>query len=99
MVKLHLELEGDVGEVVRVLRRIGGGDNADGEVRDRPRPAPTGGENSGWGCCFGFGDNGNYCNVAARPLDGRSWLPTLRRVWTSWPERVMFPSVAGGEKG
>ena len=39
MVKLHLELEGDVGEVVRVLRRIGGGDNADGEVRDGPRPA------------------------------------------------------------
>ena len=30
-----------MGEVVRVLRRIGGGDNADGEVRDGPRPAPT----------------------------------------------------------
>ena len=42
MVKLHLELEGDVGEVVRVLRRLGGGGNADGEVRDGPRPAPTG---------------------------------------------------------
>ena len=41
MVKLHLELEGDVGEVVRVLRRIGGGDHAGGEVRDGPRPAPT----------------------------------------------------------
>ena len=41
MVKLHLELEGEVGEVVRVLRRIGGGGNADGEVRDGPRPAPT----------------------------------------------------------
>ena len=41
MVKLHLELEGDVGEVVLVLRRIGGGDNVDGEVRDGPRPAPT----------------------------------------------------------
>ena len=27
--------------MVRVLRRIGGGDNADGEVRDGPRPAPT----------------------------------------------------------
>ena len=39
MVKLHLELEGEVGEVVLVLRRIGGGDNADGEVRDGPRPA------------------------------------------------------------
>ena len=42
MVKLHLELEGDVGEVVRVLRRLGGGDNADGEVRDGPGLAPTG---------------------------------------------------------
>ena len=42
MVKLHLELEGEVGEVVRVLRRIGGGDNADGEVRDGAPPAPTG---------------------------------------------------------
>ena len=41
MVKLHLELEGDVGEVVRVLRRLGGGDNAGGEVRDGPRHAPT----------------------------------------------------------
>ena len=39
MVKLHLELEGEVGEVVRVLRRIGGGDNADGEVRDGAPPA------------------------------------------------------------
>ena len=41
MVKLHLELEGDVGEVVLVLRRIGGGDNEDGEVRDGLRFAPT----------------------------------------------------------
>ena len=41
MVKLHLELEGEVGEVVRALRRIGGGGNADGEVRDGPSPAPT----------------------------------------------------------
>ena len=41
MVKLHLELEGDVGEVFRVLRRLGGGGNEDGEVRDGPRPAPA----------------------------------------------------------
>ena len=41
MVKLHLELEGDVGEVFRVLRRLGGGDNADGEVRNGPRPVPA----------------------------------------------------------
>ena len=41
MVKLHLELEGEVGEVVRVLRRLGGGDKEGGEVRDGPRLAPT----------------------------------------------------------
>ena len=41
MVKLHLELEGDVGEVVRVLRRLGGGDREGGEVRDGPRLVPT----------------------------------------------------------
>ena len=41
MVKLHLELEGDVEEVFRVLRHLGGGDNAGGEVRDGPRPAPA----------------------------------------------------------
>ena len=39
--RLHLELEGDVGEVVRALRRIGGGDNEGGEIRDGPRPAPA----------------------------------------------------------
>ena len=70
MVKLHLELEGEVGEVVRVLRRIGGGDNADGEVRDGPRPAPTGERASAVGHCSGAGDNGNFCSVGARPLDG-----------------------------
>ena len=41
MVKLHLELEGDVGEVVRVLRRLGGGDREGGEVRDGPSLVPT----------------------------------------------------------
>ena len=41
MVKLHLELEGEVGEVFRVLRRLGDGDNEGGEVRDGPRPAPA----------------------------------------------------------
>ena len=64
MVKLHLELEGDVGEVVRVLRRIGGGDNAGGEVRDGPRPALAEERTSGqtgdvqlWA-----GDNGSFCS-------------------------------------
>ena len=41
MVKLHLELEGEVGEVVRVLRRLGGGGSEDGEVPDGPRLAPA----------------------------------------------------------
>ena len=41
MVKLHLELKGDVGEVVHALRRLGGGDREGGEVRDGPRLAPT----------------------------------------------------------
>ena len=52
MVKLHLELEGDVGEVVRVLRRIGGGDNEGGEVRDGPRPALAEERNIGGGTLF-----------------------------------------------
>ena len=41
MVKLHLELEGEVPEVIWALRRIGGGDNESGEVRDGLRPAPV----------------------------------------------------------
>ena len=48
MVKLHLELEGDVGEVFRVLRRLGGGDNADGEVRNGPRPPQRRREHRRW---------------------------------------------------
>ena len=70
MVKLHLELEGDVGEVVLVLRRIGGGDNEGRRGSGWPAPGPNGGENSGGGHCSGAGDNGNFCSVAARPLDG-----------------------------
>ena len=69
MVKLHLELEGDVGEVVLVLRRIGGGDNAGGEVPVWAAPCPNGGESIGGGHCSGAGDNGNFCSVVARPLD------------------------------
>ena len=41
MVKLHLELEGEVGEVIRVLRRLGGGGSEDGEVPDGPRLVPA----------------------------------------------------------
>ena len=86
MVKLHLELEGEVGEVVRVLRRIGGGDNEGGEVRDGPSSCPNGGESVGCGHCSGAGDNGNFCNVGCPATGRRSWLPTSRRAWTSWPD-------------
>ena len=40
MVKLHLELEGDVGEVVRVLRRIGGARPLDGGAGCRLHVGP-----------------------------------------------------------
>ena len=70
MVKLHLELEGEVGEVVRVLRPH----RRWGQRRRRgsgwAAPCPNGGENIGCGHCSGAGDNGNFCNVGARPLDG-----------------------------
>ena len=84
MVKLHLELEGEVDEVVRVLRRIGGGDNEDGEVRDGPRPAPTGERTSAVDTVPERGQRQllqRWRQAAGR----RSWLPTSRRVWTSWP--------------
>ena len=70
MVKLHLELEGEVGEVVRVLRRIGGGDNGRRRGSGWAAPCPNGGESIGWGHCSGARDNGNFCSVASRPLDG-----------------------------
>ncbi len=47
--KLHLELEGDVGGVLRALRRIGGGNYAGGEVRDGPHSPPTAGRTSAAG--------------------------------------------------
>ena len=82
MVKLHLELE---GEVVRVLRRIGGGDNADGEVRDGPRPAPTEERTSAVDTVPEPGQR--QLLQRWRPATGpRSWLPTSRRAWMSWPD-------------
>ena len=86
MVKLHLELEGDVGEVVRVLRRIGGGDNADGEVRDGPRPAPTEERTAALGTLFRIRGQRQLLQRCCPATGRRSWLPTLRRVWTSWPD-------------
>ena len=85
MVKLHLELEGEVGEVVRVLRRIGGGGNEGGEVRDGPSPAPTGERASAVDTVPEPGTMQllqRCCPATGR----RSWLPTSRRAWTSWPD-------------
>ena len=85
MVKLHLELEGDVDEVFRVLRRLGGGDSAGGEVRDGPRPAPRRRERR-LGTLFQSRGQRQllqrWCSATGR----RSWLPTSRRVWRSWPD-------------
>ena len=85
MVKLHLELEGDVGEVVLVLRRIGGGDHAGGEVRDGPRPPQRRREQRLWILLRSGGQR--QLLQRWRPAAGRrSWLPTSRRAWTSWPD-------------
>ena len=81
-VKLHLELEGEVGEVVRALRRIGGGDRRRRRGSGWPEPCPNGGENIGCGHCSGAGYNGRLLQ-RWRPAAGRrSWLlPTSRRAW------------------
>ena len=98
MVKLHLELEGDVDEVVRVLRRIGGGDNGDGEVRDGPRPAPTGERTS---AVDTVPEPGTTATSAALP-PGR-WTEELAADFTAGLDvvarRVMFQVWRAGERG
>ena len=98
MVKLHLELEGDVGEVVRVLRRIGGGDNGDGEVRDGPRPAPAGERASAGGTVPEPGTTAT--SVALAP--GR-WTEELAADFTAGLDvvarRVMFQVWRAGAAG
>ena len=78
MVKLHLELEGDVGEVVRVLRRIGGGDNAGGEVRDGPRPALAEERTSAVDTVPELGTTATSATLVPGRWR-RSWLPTSGR--------------------
>ena len=98
MVKLHLELEGEVDEVVRVLapprrrgqrRRRGSGWAA---------PCPNGGESIGCGHCSGAGDSGNFCNVGAR-----RWTQELAADFTASLDaaarRVMFQVWRAGERG
>ena len=98
MVKLHLELEGEVGEVVRVLRRIGGGDNAGGEVRDGPRPAPTGERTS---AVDTVPESGTTATSAAL-VPGR-WTEELAADFTTGLDDaarwVMFQVWRAGERG
>ena len=98
MVKLHLELEGDVGEVVHALRRIGGGDNADGEVRDGPRPALAEERTSAVGTVPEPG-----ATATAAALVPGHWTQELAADFTAGLEvvarRVMFQVWRAGERG
>ena len=98
MVKLHLELEGDVVEVVRVLRRIGGGDNEGGEVRDGPRPAPAEERTSAVGTVPEPGTT-----AASATLAPGRWTQELAADFTAGLEvvarRVMFEVWRAGAAG
>ena len=98
MVKLHLELEGEVGEVVRVLRRIGGGDNEGGEVRDGLRPAPTGERTA---AVHTVPERGTTATSAA--LVPGHWTEELAADFTARPgcrgRAGVVARVAGGRKG
>ena len=98
MVKLHLELEGDVGEVFRVLHHLGGGDNADGEVRDGPRPAPAEERASAVDAVPEPGTTA----TSATLLPGR-WTRELTADFTAGLDdaarRVMFQVWRAGERG
>ena len=98
MVKLHLELEGDVGEVVHALRRIGGGDNAGGEVRDGPRPALAEERTSAVGTVPEPG-----ATATAAALVPGHWTQELAADFTAGLEvvarRVMFQVWRAGERG
>ena len=93
--KLHLELE---GEVVRVLRRIGGGDNAGGEVRDGPSLAPTGERTSAVDTVPEPGTTATSATLAP----GR-WTEELAADFTASLDvvarRVMFQVWRAGERG
>ena len=98
MVKLHLELEGDVGEVVRVLRRIGGGDHAGGEVPDGPRPALAEERTS---AVDTVPERGTTATAAT--LAPGHWTQELATDFTAGLEvaarRVMFQVWRAGERG
>ena len=98
MVKLHLELEGDVGEVFRVLRRLGGGGNEDVEVPDGPRPAPAEERASAVDTVPEPGTTATSATLAP----GR-WTQELAADFTAGLEvaarRVMFQVWRAGERG
>ena len=98
MVKLHLELEGDVGEVVRVLRRLGGGDREGGEVRDGPRLVPTEERTSAVDIVPEPGTT-----AASAALAPGHWTQELAADFTSGLDaaarRVMFQVWRAGERG
>ena len=98
MVKLHLELEGEVGEVVLVLRRLGGGDNGDGEVRDGPGPAPTGERTATGDAVPEAGTTATSATLAPG-----HWTQELAADFTAGLDivarRVMFQVWRAGERG
>ena len=98
MVKLYLELEGEVGEVVRVLRRIGGGGSEGGEVRDGPRLAPTEERTS----AVDTVPEPGIMETSAALAPGR-WTEELAADFTAGLDvvarRVMFQVWRAGERG
>ena len=86
MVKLHLELEGDVGEVFRVLRRLGGGGTTKAARFGMGRALPQRRRERRLLTLFRSRVQRQLLQ-RWRPATGRrSWLPTSRRAWTSWPD-------------
>ena len=98
MVKLRLELEGEVGEVIRALRRIGGGNYAGGEVRDGRRPDPVEGRTAAAGAVLAPGTT-----AAAANLPPGRWTQELAGDFTAGPDvvarRMMLYVWRAGERG
>ena len=96
--KLHLELEGDVGGVLRALRRIGGGNYAGGEVRAGPHSPPTAGRTSAAGTLPEPGTT-----VTAANLPPGRWTQELAADFTAGLDpvarRTMLHVWRAGERG
>ena len=87
-----------MGEVVRVLRRLGGGDKEGGEVRDGPRLAPTEERTS----AVDIVPEPGTTATAATLLPGH-WTEELAADFTAGLDvvarRVMFQVWRAGERG